>query len=126
MKFSEQKGISISDAFARFHLEHPEVYFHFSRYVSDMILEGYMEVSAKLIVNRLRWEVFRLKSGEVILRIDESFTTHYSRLYVQDHPEHASYFRILTLRNTEDRPVAQGETPEERIDRMTDETGDNW
>jgi len=61
---------------------------------------GVKKVSSKLIINRIRWEVYIETSGDPY-RINDAFTSHYARLFVKEFPEHKGAFEFRRLRSEE-------------------------
>lgn len=98
MSYETTTGKSIEQAFIDFHKDNPKVYEYFKKYVKQMIQSGCKKLSSKLIINRIRWEVFIETSGDDPYRINDAFTAHYSRLFIQHYPQYEDMFEFRRLR----------------------------
>jgi len=99
MDFETQTGKSIKDTFDEFHENNPAVYAYFKEYAGRAIRAGVKKLSSKLIINRIRWEIFIETVGNDTYRINDAFTAHYARLYAEDFPAHADKFEFRRIRS---------------------------
>lgn len=106
MNYAASTGISIQDAFQKFHVEHPEVYEAFKKYAKDLIKAQLkmgvpqinIKTSSKLVINRIRWEMAEV--GQLVVdfnnehtkkmdysdfKINDAFSSRYARLWCEDH-----------------------------------------
>ncbi len=98
MTFEESTGRTIDEAFTEFHKKNPVVYEYFCRYVQQILDKGKKLTSSKMILNRIRWEIYIELNSEEEFRINDAFTSRYSRLYVTDHPDKSELFKFRELR----------------------------
>lgn len=64
------------------------------------INKGRKKISAKLIINWIRWHEF-LESSDLNFRINDAYQAYYARLFCEKHPEHVDKFEFRKLRNEE-------------------------
>lgn len=95
--YRQDKGKSIDGAFNEYHAKNPKVYSYFKHFVNQAIANGKTKTSSKLIVNRIRWEVI-MDTSEEDFKINDAFTSRYSRLFIHEHPEHEKIFKFRHLR----------------------------
>ncbi len=98
MNYRQQSGKSIQEAFVEFHEANPEVYNYFKKYFFHLHdRKGWEQVSAKLIVEHIRWEALMMtKSPD--FKIDNNFTAHYVRLFLSDYPEYDYCFKLRSIK----------------------------
>ena len=70
----------------------------FERFALDAIRQGHVQLSAWLIINRIRWEVAMETSGDDF-KISNDFIAYYARLFHAYHPEHQGFFRTKKLKD---------------------------
>ncbi len=99
MTFEESTGRTIDEAFTEFHKKNPVVYEYFCRYVQQILDKGKKLTSSKMILNRIRWEIYIELNSAEDYRINDAFTSRYARLFITDHPEHAELFEFRKLRS---------------------------
>lgn len=99
MNYRELSGRSIEEAFMAFDKANPEIYDLFKTYLRELYRAGVRKTSAKLIINRIRWEEhLRTKSMDG-WKINDAFTSHYARKFQSEHPEYAHLFETRHLRS---------------------------
>lgn len=103
MNYKQLHGESIREGFAKFHNDNPHVYKAFEEQVFHAILRGRKKISAKLIINWIRWNTF-MESSDKNFKINDAFQSYYARLFIQKHPHHADVFELRKLRNEEPGP----------------------
>jgi len=81
----------------RWHNANPDVYDMFERFALDAIRQGHTNLSAWLIVNRIRWEVAMETSGDDF-KISNDFIAYYARLFHANHKQHEGFFRTKKLK----------------------------
>lgn len=100
MNYKELNGHSIREGFQKFHSENPHIYKAFEEQALRAIGRGRTKISSKLIINWIRWNEF-LRSSDQNFKINDAYQSYYSRLFVQNHPEHYEVFEFRKLRNEE-------------------------
>ena len=108
MNYKELNGMSIREGFQKFHKENPHIYNAFEQQVFKAIEKGRKKVSAKLIINWIRWNEY-LRSSDQNFKINDAFQSYYARLFVEKHPEHSDIFDFRKLRNEEKGPYMEVE-----------------
>ncbi len=101
MNYKELNGCSIRDGFNKFNKENPHIYEQFEKQVFTAIEKGRNKLSAKLIINWIRWNEF-LRTSDMNFRINDAYQSYYARHFVELHPEHYDIFEFRKLRNEED------------------------
>lgn len=101
MKYKDATGKTIIESFKQFHKDNPIVYELFKRYAMNLIHVGKKKLSSKLIINRIRWEVYLETKTDELYRINDAFTAHYARLFIEDFPQHEDKFEFRRLRADE-------------------------
>ena len=81
----------------RWHNANPDVYDMFERFALDAIRQGHTNLSAWLIVNRIRWEVAMETSGDDF-KISNDFIAYYARLFHAKNKQHEGFFRTKKLK----------------------------
>lgn len=116
MTYAESTGQSIQQSFEDYHAKYPEVYEHFIRLAFKAIRSGKDKISAKMIINVIRWEIFiktknaPLKDSPPTLfeqgnpdkkefKINDAYQSRYARLFIKDFPQHADKFEVRSLRS---------------------------
>jgi hypothetical protein len=78
--------------FEQYHEAHPQIYAAFEQMALGQIALNRRHGSAKQIVEHLRMFTGIRAEGEQF-KLDNSFTAYYSKKFIADHPDHASFFR---------------------------------
>jgi len=100
MNFETLNGKSIEDSFWDFHRSNPHIYHLFAKYALYMIRsKGMKKISSKLIINRIRWEVYVETDTDDDYRINDAFTPWFSRLFIKDFPEYKNIFEFRRIRS---------------------------
>lgn len=113
MNYKQYTGRSIRQDFEEFHKKQPRVYEEFIKLALQAIRkEGKQKISAKLILNVIRWNViieatpqtlFDSAGEEIRFTLNDAFSAYYARLFAQDYPQHASKLEFRRLRNEDDQ-----------------------
>jgi hypothetical protein len=103
MNYQELNGISIREGFVQFNAANPHIYFEFERQALRAIEKGREKISAKLIINWIRWHEF-LNSDDKNFKINDAYQSYYARLFAEKHPEHKDKFEFRKLRNETEGP----------------------
>jgi hypothetical protein len=86
--------------FCVFHAEFPKVYELFERFSLNLIQRGRTKLGAKMIIERIRWEMATDGSRDAEgLKINNNYTCYYSRLFVERHPQYKEYFDFREVKN---------------------------
>jgi len=100
MNYQQATGKTIDESFEEFHLKNPVIYALFQKYALYMIREkGMSKTSSKLIINRIRWEMYVETESEDTYRINDAYSSRYVRLFIKDYPEYDDKFELRELRS---------------------------
>jgi hypothetical protein len=107
--FESTTGMSIQEAFEKFDKQNNHVYLLFKRYTREAIvrkkawttkgLDPNFKTSAKLIINRIRWEIYFETNSQDGFRINDAFACHYARKFAADFPDFKEIFNYRELRS---------------------------
>lgn len=106
--FQKATGKSIDEAFAIYHKLNPEVYVAFKKYAFTAINAGKKKISAKLIINQIRWQYFLLTEEPTLFevggkvrqfKLNDIYGSRYARLFIHDFPEHQTKLELRELRS---------------------------
>ena len=103
MNYAELNGKTIREGFREFHNENPHIYREFEKQAIRAIRKGRTKLSAKLIINWIRWNEY-LRSSDQNFRINDAYQSYYARLFLQRNPKHEGIFELRKLRNEQDGP----------------------
>lgn len=103
MNYKELNGQSIRDGFNKFNQENPHIFIAFEEQALRAIAKGRKKISAKLIINWIRWHEF-LESSDKNFKINDAYQSYYARFFIEKHPEHTDIFEFRKLRNEEGGP----------------------
>lgn len=106
MTYEEMTGRTIESDFNDFHRENPQVFEAFKSQALRAIEKGRKKISAKLIINWIRWNKY-LEKGEGNFKINDAFQSYYARLFIKHYPEHADKFELRKQRSKEQGPYAK-------------------
>lgn len=107
--FYEFNHKTIQKAFNDFDKNNPQVYKEFKKMVTAAMKVGKKKLSAKLILNVIRWNIymetkddtgFTDRDGtEYKFRINDAYTSRYARKYIADFPRREYLFNYRELRS---------------------------
>ena len=100
MNYKQLNGYSIEEGFNKFNKENPHIYDAFEQEALKAIERGRKKISAKLIINWIRWNDF-LRSSDQNFRINDAYQSYYARFFVKKYPQHETMFEFRKLRNEE-------------------------
>lgn len=89
--------LTIAERFALFHAANPHVADGLEQLAEQWLAAGNRTVGMKALYERLRWESGIRTDGDAY-RLNNDFTSHYSRLLIERRPEWAEAFRLRELR----------------------------
>jgi hypothetical protein len=78
------------------HKANPDVWRYFEKYAYEAVHRGRKKISHWLIINRIRWEVSIVTTGEDF-KISNDYIAFYARLWKARHPEHADLFNTKKM-----------------------------
>lgn len=84
------------EAFQAFHKANPHVYELVKRFAYEVIARGYNHYSLTAIIQRVRWHTEIETSGDTF-KINNNHAAYYARLFHDDHPQHAGFFRTRAI-----------------------------
>jgi hypothetical protein len=90
---------TIYKRFLDFHIKFPQVYIYFEKFALQLIARGYTHLGAKMIIERIRWEVMTGSKDEHDFKINNSYIAHYSRLFIKNNPQYRDYFEFRTIKS---------------------------
>lgn len=85
--------------FLVFHSEHPVVYRLFEKFALQLIANGQEKLGAKMIIERIRWEMSTNSKDTAGFKINNNYTCYYSRLFIKNHPQHSEKFEFREIKN---------------------------
>ena len=91
-------GSDTRESFLQFHQQYPQVYTMFKRFALHLLKCGREKIGSKMIIERIRWEVTTNSKDEDGFKINNNYTPHYSRLFMQDHPQYGDCFYTKNLK----------------------------
>lgn len=89
---------SIDERFREFHEKNPQVLERLVALARQAIRAGKTRIGAKTLVEVARWHFWLETEGDEF-KINNSFTSRYSRLLVETHPEFEGLFETRELRS---------------------------
>jgi hypothetical protein len=101
MNYRQLNGKTIRQGFNEFHEENPQVYKSFEEQALKAIEKGRKKLSAKLIINWIRWNEV-LRTSDENFKINDAYQAYYARHFIKLHPEHSEIFNLRKLRNEEE------------------------
>lgn len=103
MNYQELNGKTIREGFNEFNKDNPHIYKQFEVQALRAINKGREKISAKLIINYIRWNEF-LKTTDLNFKINDAYQSYYARYFVKMNPNHKDVFNFRKLRNEEGGP----------------------
>jgi hypothetical protein len=80
----------------KYHKDNPMVWQHFQRFAFEAIAKKRKKISHWLIINRIRWEVYIVTTGEEF-KISNNFIAFYARLWQETYPAHKELFNTKKM-----------------------------
>ena len=103
MNYQDLHGHTIREGFLAFNSKNPHIFLEFEKQALRAIKKGRKKISAKLIINWIRWNE-QLKTTDVDFKINDAFQSYYARAFVEKYPEHSERFNFRKLRNENSGP----------------------
>ena len=99
MNFEQANGKTIKESFDEFDQKNPLVYELFKTQVHRAIrIKKKNKISAKQILGYLRWEVFLRTDAPTGFKINDAYTAHYARKFIDDLPQFRNIFEFRRIR----------------------------
>jgi len=98
MNYKQLNGVSIREGFKSFNEANPHIFKAFENQALVAIKKGKKKLSAKLIINWIRWNEY-LESTDRNFRINDAYQSYYARLFIGKHPHYKNIFELRKLRN---------------------------
>jgi hypothetical protein len=85
--------------FLHFNTKCPQVYLLFEKFAFQLIAAGHTKLGAKMILERIRWEISigGVKDDDGF-KINNNYTAYYSRQFVKNNPAYEDYFEFRVIR----------------------------
>ena len=103
MNYRELNGISIREGFEKFNKENPHIFKAFENEALRALSMGRTKISAKLLINWIRWHEF-VTSNDESFKINDAYQSYYARHFVAKYPQYHNVFDFRKLRNEEGGP----------------------
>ena len=84
--------------FRQHHAENPHVYELFPKFTEQVIKANFKNYSARAIFHRIRWFT-EVETNDPTFKLNDHHSPYYARMWMEDHPDYAEFFRIRELRN---------------------------
>ena len=82
--------------FDQWHKENPSIWKHFERFAMEAVYKKRTKISHWLIINRIRWEVYIVTTGEDF-KISNDYIAFYARLWREKYPMHKDLFNVKRM-----------------------------
>ena len=92
------KKITIQERFEKFHSDHPHVYEILVKFAKEAKKSGKTKLGTKLLVERARWELMFLTKSEDSFKINNSYTSRYARLIMEQEGELEDFFNLRNIK----------------------------
>ena len=89
----------IDENFKKFHQDNPRIFELFHLYATQTKEAGHKRYSAKTIIERIRWHVNVETRTDDEFKINNNYTSRYSRLLEQTYPEFQGFLYKRKLRS---------------------------
>jgi hypothetical protein len=82
--------------FDEWHKNNPMIWQYFEKFAMEAIRMRRTKISHWLIINRIRWEVYVITTGDDF-KISNDFIAFYARLWREKYPQHKDLFNIKRM-----------------------------
>jgi hypothetical protein len=89
---AEKQRPGIVARFREFDSANPGVWELFERFALQAIATGRRRLSASLITERIRWEIYVATVSDDGFKLNNDFRAFYARKFMKRHPEHPEIF----------------------------------
>lgn len=100
MNYKTSTGLGIKESFELFNANNPEVYVAFEAQALAAVRMKKTKVSSKQILGFIRWNMFLAVDQNETFKINDAYTSHYSRLFAENNPSYADIFNYRALRDS--------------------------
>ncbi len=80
--------------FHEFHRTNPNIFASFQDQVFKAIKSGKKKLSARTIIEFIRWNLFIETEDDSAYKINNNYIPYYARMFMKDHPEHGGIFEL--------------------------------
>ena len=80
-----------------FHRENPLIWKYFEKFAFEAIANKRKKISHWLIINRVRWEVYIVTTGEEF-KISNNYIAFYARFWQETYPAHKELFNTKQMK----------------------------
>ena len=80
--------------FEKFDRNNPHVWKYFVRFAFQAISRGHRHLSTKLIIERIRWEIYMSTTSDDDFKINNNHAPYYARKWIRRYPDYATFFAI--------------------------------
>lgn len=82
--------------FLKFHKTNPHIFALFQREVFKAINAGKNKLSARTIIEFIRWNFFIEieDNSDIIYKINNNYIPYYARMFMKNHPEYEEIFEL--------------------------------
>lgn len=98
LRMENQAELNFADAeltdFELYDEQHPQVWRSFEKFTFDALRRGFKNYGARSIFELIRWHTGVNAEFPEGFKVNNTFTPHYARKFMREHPEHDGYFRI--------------------------------
>ena len=91
-------GPSVYKKYLDFHIKYPQVYLLFEKFAMQLIAAGHEKLGAKMIMERIRWEISTGSKDDDGFKINNNYTAYYSREFIKHHPQYMERFEFRVIR----------------------------
>lgn len=103
MNYRELTGKTIEEAFQELQQNSPGLFVAFEKEALRAINHGRTRLSAKLIINTIRWNRY-VEHGDESFKINDAFQSRFARWFEKKYPMYAGMFNMRKLRSEEAGP----------------------
>lgn len=103
MNYRQLNGVTIREGFKKFDAENPCIFKAFEEQALRAIGKGRKKISAKLIINWIRWHEY-INTNDKNFKINDAYQSYYARKFIDKYPEYDKVFEFRRLRNEEPGP----------------------
>jgi hypothetical protein len=79
-----------------YHRENPLIWKYFEKFAFEAVDRGHRKISHWLIINRIRWEVYIVTTGEEF-KISNNFIAFYARHWQETYPPYKELFNTKRM-----------------------------
>lgn len=99
--YKEANSKTIDQYFEQYVKDNPDIYGYYVSFAIAWLKSGARKISSKQIIGRIRWELeVETKGSEAICRkINDIYSSRFSRLFISEYPEYSERFEFRELRS---------------------------